>query len=157
VNNHRKANGLYPISCHDKPRYLATQHVYDLRKASPSCRGDLHEWKSSDKTGGRPCSRADCRLLKMHLGGTFAAATIGSGGGYGEISAGGGGSSGRSDINVFNGWKNSPGHNQIMLKEDGEYPVFGCFNGAPGEYAHCIFFPLDKKLPGGSFFIRDCA
>ena len=106
---------------------------------------------------GRPCIKSDCKLLEFHLGTKFSAAQIGSGGGYAEISAAGGGSTGRSDFDVFNGWKNSPGHNEIMLTEDGEYPVFGCANFPPGEYAHCIFFSLDKKLPGGSFFIRDCA
>ena len=109
------------------------------------------------KLGGRPCIKSDCQLLELHLGSKFAAAQIGSGGGYAEISAAGGGSSGRSDLDVFNGWKNSPGHNEIMLTKDGEYPVFGCANFPPGEFAHCIFFSLDKKLPGGSFFIRDCA
>ena len=51
VNNHRKDNNLSPISCHDKPRYLAERHVYDLREANSNCRGDLHEWKSSKYTG----------------------------------------------------------------------------------------------------------
>ena len=109
------------------------------------------------KLDGRPCIKSDCQLLELHLGSKFAAAQIGSGGGYAEISAAGGGSSGRSDLDVFNGWKNSPGHNEIMLTKDGEYPVFGCANFPPGEFAHCICFSLDKKLPGGSFFIRDCA
>ena len=56
VNNHRKDNNLSPISCHDKPRYLAERHVYDLREANSNCRGDLHEWKSSKYTGKYSCS-----------------------------------------------------------------------------------------------------
>jgi len=127
-------------------------HVYDLREANSNCRGDLHEWKSSKYTDGRPCIGPDCQLLKLHLGTNFAAAQIGSDGGYAEISHGGG-----SDLDAFNGWKNSPGHNEIMLTEDGRYPVFGCANFPPGEFAHCIFFMLDKKFPGGGSYNRDCA
>ena len=88
----------------------------------------------------------------MHLGDKFAAAVTGRNGNYAEIST----EPGRSDWDVFNGWKNSPGHNNIMLSKDGDYPIFGCTN-INGDYAHCIFFGLDKKLPGGSFYIRDCA
>ena len=51
VNNYRIQRRLNPITCHDKPRYLAQQHVYDLRQANSRCRGDLHEWKSSRYTG----------------------------------------------------------------------------------------------------------
>ena len=88
----------------------------------------------------------------MHLGSQFAAAVIGRNGGYGEIS-----SSGGSDWSVFNGWKKSPKHDAIMRKYSGKYPIFGCFNEPSGKYAHCIFFQLDKKAPGGGSYIRDCS
>ena len=103
--------------------------------------------------GGRPCIAPDCQLIKQHLGYQFAAAQIGTNGGYAEISSGGR----ASDYSVWNGWKNSPGHNDIMLAADGEYPVFGCFNEPSGEFAHCIFFQLDKKLSGGYSYNRDCS
>ena len=36
------------------------------------------------KLDGRPCIKSDCQLLELHLGSKFAAAQIGSGGGYAE-------------------------------------------------------------------------
>ena len=102
--------------------------------------------------GGRPCIKSDCSLIKRHLGPQFAAASIGSNGGYGEISAGGRG----SDSSRLNGWKRSWKHDIIMRSADGKYPVFGCFNQPSGQYAHCIFFMLDKKYPGGGWYNRDC-
>ena len=102
---------------------------------------------------GRPCIAPDCQLIKQLLGYQFAAAQIGTNGGYAEISSSGF----QSDYSVWNGWKKSPGHNDIMLAADGKYPVFGCFNEPSGEFAHCIFFKLDKKLSGGYSYNRDCS
>jgi len=140
VNNHRQANGLNPISCHDKPRYLAKMHVFDLRQADPSCKGNLHEWKSTRYTDGRPCSKLNCQILKYHLGERFAASNPMNDGGVWEISVGGK----DSDNARFLSWKNSPGHNKIMLTKDGDQHVFGCYNNPSQEYSHCIFYALPK-------------
>ena len=45
-----------------------------------------------------------------------------------------------SDYERLEGWKNSPGHNQIMLSN--EYNIFGCHNDPNYEFSHCIFQKL---------------
>jgi len=150
VNNHRSRNGLSKLPCHEKARYFAQQHVYDLRAPSGSCSGNLHWWKSSSKTGGRPCIEVDCQLVKLHLGSTFAQAIITAS--PAEISYGGKG----SDQSRFEGWKTSTeGHNENMLNP--EHHIIGCFNEPNGEFAHCNFFQLDQELSGGSYYERPCA
>jgi len=153
VNNHRANNGLSRLPCHDKPRYFAEQHVYDLRKPSGSCSGDLHYWKSSGKTGGRPCIQADCQLMKLHLGSSFVESLLTDG--PAEISADGK----RSDQSRFQGWKTSTrGHNEIMLA--GKFDIIGCFNDPNGDFSHCNFFELDKEHPRsaeGYTYDRPCA
>lgn len=153
VNNHRARNGRSRLPCHDKPRYFAQQHVYDLRNPSGSCSGDAHYWKSYSKTGGRPCIKVDCQLVKLHLGQTFADSILTKG--YsGEISAYGKG----SDQSRLQGWINSPGHNEIMLANDND--IFGCFNEPNYEWSHCDFFQLDKVHPNsgsGYTYTRPCA
>ena len=104
-------------------------------------------------SGGRPCTQADCQLVKLHLGSTFAASIL-TKGFSGEISAYGKG----SDQSRFNGWRTSPTHNEIMLANDND--IFGCFNDPNGEFSHCDFFQLDKVHPNsgsGTFYVRPCA
>jgi len=139
VNNYRRSRGLKTLQCHDKPRYLAQIHVYDLRDADYNC-GDLHAWRSNKWTGGvGTCKRGNkytCKMMAKHQGKEFVLKTRHYG--YAEIS-----DPGRdSDQGRFNGWKNSDDHDAIMRSTD--YNIFGCYNQPNGEFSHCIF----QKLGG---------
>ena len=105
-------------------------------------------------SGGRPCIRADCQLMKLHLGSTFVQSIL-TERPAGEISFGGKG----SDQSRFEGWKNSKkGHNENMLNP--EHHIIGCFNEPNGEFSHCNFFQLDKEHPRsgeGYTYTRPCA
>lgn len=143
VNNYRRSKGLPSLTCHDKPRYLARMHVYDLRDADSYC-GDLHAWRSNKythphgKCGGGEAWR--CKIVAKHQGKSFVLQTRHAGWGA-EISMGGKG----SDRARFNGWKNSPGHEAIMRTTGNN--IFGCFNDPNGEFSHCIFQYLGVEYP----------
>jgi hypothetical protein len=120
-------------------------HTYDLNDADYNC-GDLHAWRSEKWTPGvGTCGSGNlynCQMMALHQGRDFVLQTRHLG--YAEISAESGGKS-ASDLERFTGWKNSPGHNDIMLSND--YNIFGCFNSPRYKHSHCIF----QKLKGSEY------
>jgi len=88
VNKHRRQNGLSTLECHDKPRYMATIHTYDLKDADYNC-GDLHAWRSEKWTPGvGTCGSGNeynCKMMALHQGKDFVLQTRHLG--YAEISA----------------------------------------------------------------------
>ena len=99
-------------------------------------------------SGGRPCIKADCQLMKLHLGSTFVESIL-TEGPAGEISANGKG----SDQSRFDGWRTSTrGYNENMLNT--EHHIFGCFNEPNGEFSHCDFFQLDQVHPRSRIHIH---
>jgi len=140
VNNYRRDIGLPILQCHDKPRYLAKIHVWDLRDADYNC-GNLHAWRSNKWThphgacGGG--AEYTCKIMAKHQGKAFVLKTYST---FEEISYGGKG----SDRERFQGWKNSPGHDAIMRTTGSN--IFGCYNNPDGEFSHCIFQKLGDPL-----------
>merc|ERR1712020_265874 len=131
VNAYRQRSGLSALPCHDKPRYVARMHSYDQTDAEQgtSCGDNWHDWRTSKYACGSPCKSAfGSGVLECHMGKSFNELLNG----WGEIIT----QSVSSASASVTSWKNSPGHNKIML--DTKWEFFGCDKSH--KYANCNFY-----------------
>ena len=107
INQYRRQNGLPNIKLSKALTIVANRHVQDL--ASNGVNGSLHAWSNAPYDASDPKTYSSMWLAPKRLGTGYP--------GYGYENAFGASGASPSAQQAFDGWKNSPDHNAVILNQ----------------------------------------